>query len=203
MVVDLGRRVGLKIDRPLAARVAAAAANDQAIVTQELEKFALFLDASPQMPKSLDHEAIDAVGADSSEGDFNRLADIAMSGDIARLADELAGLSPAGSEAIPVIRSLQRRLLMLAPMRARVERGESPDAVMTSMGRSLFWKEKGAIERMLRKWSADELARAAERAGRLEREMMRPRRRSNTAMPEREGLGEELVAIALKARSGR
>ena len=54
---------------------------------------------------------------------------------------------------------------------------------------------------MLRKWSADELARAAERAGRLEREMMRPRRRSNTAMPEREGLGEELVAIALKARS--
>jgi DNA polymerase-3 subunit delta len=200
MVVDLGRRAGLKIDRPVAARVAAAAGNDQAIVAQELEKLALFLDASPQMPKALDHEAIDAVGADASEGDFNRLADIALGGDIGRLADELAGLSPTGSEAIPVIRSLQRRLLMLAPMRARVERGESPDAVMTSMGRSLFWKEKGSVERMLNKWSAEELARAAERAGRLEREMMKPRLRPNSAMPEREGLGEELVAIALKAR---
>jgi DNA polymerase-3 subunit delta len=200
MVVDLGRRAGLKIDRPVAARVAAAAGNDQAIVAQELEKLALFLDASPQMPKALDHEAIDAVGADASEGDFNRLADIALGGDIARLADELAGLSPTGSEAIPAIRSLQRRLLMLAPMRARVERGESPDAVMTSMGRSLFWKEKGSVERMLNKWSAEELARAAERAGRLEREMMKPRLRPNSAMPEREGLGEELVAIALKAR---
>jgi len=200
MVVDLGRRVGLKIDPPVAGRVAGAAGNDQAIVAQELEKFALFLDASPQAPKPLDHEAIDAVGADASEGDFNRLADIALTGDLARLADELGNVSPAGTEAIPVIRSLQRRLQMLAPLRARVERGESADAVMTSMGRSLFWKEKGAVERMLRKWSAEELARAAERAGRLERELMSPRRRSNTSMPDREGLGEELVAIALKAR---
>jgi DNA polymerase-3 subunit delta len=200
MVVDLGRRVGLKIDPPVAGRVASAAANDRAVITQELEKFALYLDASPQMPRPLDHETIDAVGADASEGDFNRLADIALGGDLARLADELGTLSPAGTEAIPVIRSLQRRLQMLAPMRARIERGDSPDAVMTSMGRSLFWKEKGTIERRLRKWSAEELARAAERAGRLERELMSPRRRSNTSMPDREGLGEELVAIALKAR---
>lgn len=201
MVVDLGRRFGLKIERPVAARIAAAARNDQAIVGRELEKLALFLDASPQAPKSLDRDAVDAVGADSAEGDFNRLADIALGGDLARLADELAALSPTGSEAIPVLRSLQRRLIMLAPLRARVERGETVDAVMASMGRSLFWKEKGSIERMLKKWSSEELARAAERAGMLEREMMRPRLRPNTAMPEREGLGEELIAIALKART--
>jgi DNA polymerase III subunit delta len=200
MVVELGRRVGLKIDPAVAARVAGAAGNDQAIVDRELEKLALFLDASPQAPKPLDHDAVDAVGAVSSEGDFNRLADSALGGDLARLADDLAALSPTGSEAIPVIRSLQRRLLMLAPMRARIERGESVEAVMTSMGRSLFWKEKGSVERMLKKWSADELSRAAERAGRLEREMMRPRLRPNTALPEHEGLGEELIAIALKAR---
>ena len=50
-----------------------------------------------------------------------------------------------GSEAIPVVRALQRRLLMLAPLRARVERGERLDAVMTSMGKALFWKDKGSL----------------------------------------------------------
>ena len=42
-----------------------------------------------------------------------------------RLLDELARLPPGGNEAIPVVRALQRRLLMLAPLRARVERGET------------------------------------------------------------------------------
>jgi DNA polymerase-3 subunit delta len=195
MVIDLGRRVGLKISPPLAARVAAGAGNDQAIVSQELQKFAIYLDASPHAPKELDHESIDAVGADTAEGDFLRLADLALSGDVAELADELARLPAAGSEAIPVVRSLQRRLLMLAPARARVERGERADAVMTSLGRSLFWKDKDAIGRMLAKWSADDLATVAERAGKLERELM------FTAVPDREALGEELLAIARKARS--
>ena len=48
MVIDLGRRFGLKIAPPVAARVADAAANDQAIVAQELQKLALYIDASPQ-----------------------------------------------------------------------------------------------------------------------------------------------------------
>ena len=41
MVIDLGRRFGLKISPPVAARLADAAGNDQAIVSQELQKLAL------------------------------------------------------------------------------------------------------------------------------------------------------------------
>ena len=48
-----------------------------------------------------------------------------------------------------MVRALQRRLLMLAPARARMERGESRDAVMTSMGKSLFWKDKPLIGKLL------------------------------------------------------
>jgi len=195
MVIDIGRRFGLKIAPAVAARVADAAANDRAIASQELEKLALYIDASPHAPKELDHDAIDAVGAESNESDFLRLADLALSGNVGELADQLARLPVGGSEAIPVVRSLQRRLLMLAPARARVERGERPDAVMASLGRSLFWKDKAVVERMIGKWRADELATVAERAGRLERELM------FTDAPEREALGEELMAIARKARS--
>lgn len=197
MVIDLGRRYGLKVSPPVAARLADACGNDQAIVTQELQKLALYLDASPQTPKELDYGAIDDIGADSAEGDFQRLADLALAGDISELSDELARLPAGGAEAIPVIRSLQRRLLMLAPLRARVERGERLDAVMTSAGRSLFWKDKEKIQHMLSRWSAEALATAADRAGNLERSLML------TPVPDRGALGEELLAIARKARSSR
>jgi DNA polymerase-3 subunit delta len=195
MVIDVGRRFGLKISPPVAARLADSSGNDQAIVAQELQKLALYVDASPQAPKELDHGAIDAVGADSAEGDFQRLADLALGGEIDALAEELARLPAGGSEAIPVVRSLQRRLLMLAPARARVERGERLDAVMTSLGKTLFWKDKTKVQRMLDKWSAEDLAIVAERAGKLERSLI------FTAAPDREALGEELLAIARKARS--
>jgi DNA polymerase-3 subunit delta len=194
MVADVGRSYGLKISQPVAERIAGAAGNDQALVSQELQKLALYLDASPHSPKELDHDAVDAVGTDTAEGDVMRLADLALSGQMDALADELARLPSGGSEAIPVVRSLQRRLIMLAPMRARVERGESPDAVMTSLGKALFWKDKGIVGRMLSQWDAERLAKVAERAGRLERSLM------FSPAPQQEALGEELLAIAREAR---
>lgn len=194
MVMDLGRTLGLKVSPPVALRLAEASGGDQAIVSQELQKLALFVGASPHTPRELDHQAVDAIGADSSEGDFLKLADLALRGDMEALGEELARLPAAGSEAIPVIRSLQRRLLMLAPIRARVERGERVDAVMASAGKTLFWKDKPLVEAMLKRWSAEDLAKAAERAGSLERELM------FSDAPERESLGEELIAIARNAR---
>jgi DNA polymerase-3 subunit delta len=194
MVVDLGRRYGLKVPPPVAARLADACGNDQAIVAQELRKLALYVGASPEAPKELDHAAIDEVGAESAEGDFQRLADLALGGNVDELAAQLARLPAGGSEAIPVVRSLQRRLLMLAPARARIERGERIDAVMTSIGRSLFFKDKPKIERMLATWSAERLARISRRAGELERSLM------FTPAPDREALSEELITIALQAR---
>lgn len=196
MVIDLGRRFGLKISPPIAQQLADACGNDQAIVGQELEKLALYVDASPHAPKELGHQAVEAVGVEM-EGDFQRLADLALGGSTEALTDELARLPAAGSEAIPVIRSLQRRLLMLASARARIDRGERLDAVMTSLGRALFWKDKSMVERMLAKWSAADLATVAERAGRLERDIM------FTHVPQREALGEELLAVARKARTSR
>jgi DNA polymerase-3 subunit delta len=194
MVMDVGRTVGLKVPSPLAARLADQCANDRAIVARELEKMALYLGASPHSPKELDHETVDAVGAESAEGDFSRLADLALSGNMAELTEELARLPAGGNEAIPVVRSLQRRLLMLAPARARMERGESLNAVMTSFGKSLFFKDRPKIERMLARWDADGLARIAERAGELERGLI------FSPAPQAEALGEELIAIALQAR---
>ncbi|HYX46955.1 MAG TPA: DNA polymerase III subunit delta [Sphingomicrobium sp.] len=197
MVADLGRRVGLKISPPVAARIADSCGNDQAIAAKELEKLALFVDASPHSPKELGHEAVDAVGAETRDADFLHLADFALSGQIEALAEAIARLPSGGSEAIPAIRSLQRRLLFLASARARVERGERIDGVMASLGRAVFWKDKDRVAAMLERWTAGDLATIAERAGSLERNLM------FGESPPREALGEELLAIARKAKSVR
>jgi DNA polymerase-3 subunit delta len=194
MVIDLARRLGLKASQSVAARLADECANDQAVIARELDKLALYLDASPNSPRDLDHDAIDAVGA-GSRGDAMRLADLALLGELGELGALMDKLRTDGWDAIPVIRSLQRRVLMLAPMRARVERGERPDAVMTSLGKALFFKDKSNVSRMLRTWSAAELATIAARAGTLERTLM------FVQPPAQEALGEELLAIGRKARS--
>ena len=194
MVAEVARTLGLRTTPSVAARIADSCGNDQAIVRQELTKLALFLDAAPESPKELVHAAIDAVGADLPEGDFLRIADIALSGDLNALTSELAALPPGGGEAIPVLRSLQRRLLMLAPARARVERGETPASVMAAIERSLFFKDKAMVGRFLNQWDAASLARIADRAGQLERDVML------TPIPAAEGLAEELIAVARAAR---
>ena len=195
MVIDVGRTLGLKIAPPVAARVAEACGADQALVSRELEKLALYAGASVEAPKELDHDALDAVGAALPEGDFLRLADLALAGDIAALSEELAHLSAAGTEAIPAVRALHRRLLVLAPARARVDRGERVDAVMASFRKSFFWKDESLVAKLLHKWDSAALSTIAERAGKLERALML------SDAPPAETLGEELVAIARKARS--
>ena len=125
-----------------------------------------------------------------------RLADWALAGNIGRLNEALGHLSATGSEAIPVVRALQRRLLLLAPARARVERGQSPSDVMAAMGKSLFWKDKALIQELLGKWDSERLASLSQRVGALERDLM------FTPVPERDALGEELIAIARAARRG-
>ena len=193
IVVDLGREQGLRVAPDLARRIAAASAGNQAVAAQELAKFALFLGADPAAPRDLDSETVGLLGADSAEADLMRLGDLALSGRMEALLDELARLPHGGSEAVPILRALQRRLLMLAPLRARVERGERVGAVMTSMGKSLFWKDKSLVERLLTVWPAERLAEAASRVAGLERQIiLRP-------LADEAALGEALVALARAA----
>lgn len=197
MVAEVGRTFGLRVPEPVAARIAEACGGDQAIIGKELEKLALYVDASPESPRELDHSALDSVGAAMPEGNFLRLADLALGGHMRGLVDELAHLSSSGDEAVPAVRSLQRRLMTLAPARARVEQGESPAAVMTSVGKSLFWKDRDQIGKLLDRWDSAGIATMFDRASALEMQLMLG------GAPAAAALGEELVAIARAAARRR
>jgi DNA polymerase-3 subunit delta len=197
LVADLGREAGLRLSPDVAQRIAAASAGNQAVARQEIAKFALYLNADAANPKELDPETVDLLGADSAEADLMRLGDLALAGRAVELLDELGRLPHGGSEAIPILRALQRRLLMLAPLRARIERGDRVGDVMTSMGKALFWKDKPLIQRLLSVWPAERLAEAAARVSLLERQvMLRP-------LADDAALGEMLVTFARAAARSR
>jgi len=131
LVQQLARGAGLRIAPELGRRVAAAANNNQAIIASELERYALFLGADPASPRDLDADTLDLLVADAFEANSPELGDLALTGRTDALLAELDRLPAGGSATIGVVRALQRRLLMLAPLRARVERGETVDAVLT------------------------------------------------------------------------
>ncbi|MFC7536225.1 DNA polymerase III subunit delta [Sphingomonas sp. GCM10030256] len=190
MIQEIGRSEGLIIGPALASRIATATANDQAIARQELAKFALYLGANPASPRELDEDAVDLLGADDSDTDAGRPGDLALAGDVQALSDELERLQSCGIDPFPVIRALQRRLLSVAPLLAKVAAGQRIDAVMASV-----WKrDQVPVGRILRKWTPERLARVTTRVSELEREVLL------SAVDDRAALGEELLQIARAAR---
>jgi DNA polymerase III subunit delta len=193
LVTEMARSEGLRLQPGIAALIAQSAGNERGIIAQELGKIALYVGATPERPVEIGREIVDSIGA-GAEGDWMRLGDLALAGDVDALCDALDSTA-TDAEAIPVLRALQRRLLMLAPIRSRVENGQRPHDAVTSAGKSVFWKEKGLVEKMVTVWDSAALARVLQRSGELERRLMRP-----DCPPIAAALQEELTTIARTAR---
>lgn len=174
LAVEVGRGLGLQIRNDVAARVAASCNGDRALISRELEKMALYVDAAPDRPRPLEEDALDALGAATEEGDLSKLSNAVFSGQPQQADAELARLASEGIEDIPVIRALSRRALQLAQLRAQMALGESIDRVMETAGRAIFWKEKPIIQAQLTRWTPDALATAITRLAEAERQVKAP-----------------------------
>lgn len=170
LATSIAREHGLRTTGGTAARLAAASGGDRAIMTRELEKLALYLDAAPERPRELDDAALDAVGADLGDSEMSRAIEAALDGSPDTLADELAGLGQAGVSPIPVLRQLTRRLIGLAEMQAEIDAGASPKAVIERV----FFRERASTERALRLWDGQRINDAIDRVRQAERAVMAP-----------------------------
>lgn len=163
IIGELGRARGLSVSTDAAHRLADSASGNRAIVEQELEKIALFLDAEPGRSASVDLDTLTVIGAALDEGDAEQLLHRVFAGDPRGAQAELARLRSEGVEGITLLRTAFRRGLLLAKLRTGVERGQSPSAVIESAGKAIFWKDKDLVERQLSAWDAASLARALSR----------------------------------------
>jgi DNA polymerase III subunit delta len=161
----MAREQGLRIDQRLASRLVAVAGHDRAVLAKEIEKLALYLDASPAAPKDGTHDALDAIGAINEEPDLSGLTDAVLSGRADAMADQLAALSLEGIDGIGTLRAVNKRVQLLLKLSGDLAAGKSMDAVTAP----LFWKDKAPVSAQLRRWSPEKLARASDRLLEVER----------------------------------
>lgn len=170
IATGIAREHGLRTIGGTAARIAVAAGGDRAVMTRELEKIALFLDAAPERPRELDDAALNDIGADLGDAEMSRAIDAAIDGGPDRLADELARLGMAGVSPIPLLRQLVRRLMTLAELRGEIDRGAGVNSVIDRV----FFRERATTARALRHWPAARISEAIDRVRRAERATMAP-----------------------------
>ncbi len=163
LAIALARGVGVRLAPDAARTIVRDASGDRAVMTQEIEKLSLYLDAAPERPRDADLSVLAEINAGQGEGDVSKLIDAVMDGQTARVASEIANLAEQGVEGIALIRTLIKRVQLLTRFAAEAGQGTSIDAVIERAGKSLFWKDKAPVQRQLKRWSSARLAIAADR----------------------------------------
>ena len=197
LAAAMARELGVRLDMDAARQLAQAAANDRALMAREVEKLALYLDAAPDRPATADIAALDAIGAGEGEAELSRLVDAVLGGSPGEAAREIAQLSEQGVAGIPAIRALAKRVQLLVRLARQMGGSGNARAVVEAQGKAIFWKEKGGVERQLKRWSPERLATLADRLLAAERAIKSP------ASPGDIMADAEMITIARAAQRAR
>jgi DNA polymerase III subunit delta len=186
---------GLTMTGELHQRVARAAGLDLRLAQSEIDKLALYCDASPQAPRTVRPEDVDAIGAATEEEGFMPLVNAVLSGEAARIPGELRRLHELSLSAVGVLLAFERRAAQLAQLAGRFgNRGDVADFVESERrsGR-IFWRDAGDLKAQLSLWRGKRLDRLVRRLAATHRALL-----ANNAAAEIL-LAQELSEIARKA----
>ncbi len=186
----LAREQGLRVDAMVARRLVKLAGNDRSVLAKEIEKLALFLDASPAIPCEVSGDDVDAIGAFNGEPDLSGLTDAVFGGKPEAVSAQLADLAAEGIEGVGILRALCKRVQLLIKFKSEMEQGKAVEALV----QPLFWKDRAPVTQQLRRWTPDRLAKAADRLLQAERAI----KSSRSAGPIL--ADAELITIARAAR---
>ncbi len=161
---------GLRLGGDLAERIARAANLDVRLAQSEIDKLALFLDASPQSPKMADIEAHDLIGAKTEEDGFMPLVNAVLSGEVRKLPGELHRMREMGLNPVGVALALERRAAQLASLAAKMQPGDDINALLDRQ--RVFFRDKRDLNVQLRRWNARKLDRLVARLAELHRSLL-------------------------------
>ncbi len=170
----MGDAAGIRLSGELAERIARGAALDTRLARSEVDKLALYLDASPQAPRTVDAEALDAIGARTEDDGFGPLVNAVLSGETGKLAGELKRMRELGMNPVGLLLAFERRAAQLAQLAARMgPRGNIGEFIEAeAAARRVFFKEKREIGVQLRKWRGARLERLVARLVDLHRQLL-------------------------------
>lgn len=174
IVAALAAPLGLEIGPDVAGAIAQAAVRDRGLMAREIEKLALYCDASPDSKTRATLSDWQAIGAGLDGDDLSPLINATFGGQVASLPHCLAELDRGGALDIRLVRSLSARAHLLARLCVDVEGGAPPSRVIAAQGKAIFWKEKDDVQRQLSRWDAARLARVIMRLHSLEGDLKTP-----------------------------
>lgn len=169
IAIAIAKDLGLRLSTPLARRICDLTGGDRALMAGEIEKIALYLDASPEHMLDATDEALDALSAEAVEADIGPLVNAVLGGDIDTVNHELAMLGVRGASLAGLFRPLLTRAMLIASIRAELDRDGRIDAAMEKAGKAVFWKDKPVVQRQVKRWDAPAIARAIHRLSLAER----------------------------------
>ena len=94
----IAREAGVRLRPELARRLAAQTGGDRALLRQEVSKFALYLDASPDRPAELDTTSYDLLAVEGEDPGHATLVDAALGGALLALDEALTHSGPADAD---------------------------------------------------------------------------------------------------------
>ncbi|MCT2557727.1 DNA polymerase III subunit delta [Tsuneonella sp. YG55] len=191
-----GEERGLRMSGQIAERIARATSMDLRLARAEVEKLALYLDASPEAPVTPDAEALDAIGARTEDDGFMPLVNAVLGGRTEALSAELARMRELSINPVGLLLAFERRAAQLAQLNARLERGEQVEAFVEAetRARRVFFKDKPDIVAQLHRWRGRKLARLVARLVDLHRALLANSQANDTL------LAQALTGIAAAAR---
>ena len=195
-VRNMAGPAGLRLSSDLAERIARATALDTRMARSEIEKLALYLDASPQAPRTADAAALDAIGAVSEDDGFMPVVNAVLSGDTRRLGGELARVRELGINPVGLLLAFERRTAQLAQLAGRMgPRGDINDFLeQESAARRVFFRDKPDLLQQMKRWRGRRLVRLVDRIMELHRALLTDSRNADLLLSQ--GLAEITRAAA-------
>lgn len=170
----MGDAAGLRIGGDLAERIARACGLDLRLAQSEVTKLALYLDASPESPRTPDPAALDAIGAKTEEDGFNPLVNAVLSGQTGKLPDELRRMRELGLNPVGLLLAFERRVSQLAQLAGKLgPRGDVTALLQAERAaRRVFWKDERDLAAQLSRWRGRRLERLVDRLIELHRALL-------------------------------
>lgn len=169
-----GEERGLRMSGPLAERIARGTSFDIRLARSEVEKLALYLDASPEAPVTPDAEALDAIGARTEDDGFMPIVNAVLGGQTERLPGELARMRELSLNPVGLLLAFERRTAQLAQLNAKLGRSDQIEAFVEAetKARRVFFKDSRDISVQLRRWRGPKLERLVSRLVDLHRDLL-------------------------------
>ena len=197
VVDEVAAEFGLQPGRGAARALFEACGGDRAVLRREVEKLALYVDATPTDPRGFDLDDIAAIGADVGDAEVQAMVGAVAGGDTQAADRLLALLSAQGSPGIVLLRAVTRRFWQLLDLRQAVDGGASPSSAVDAARPPVFWKDKPAMAGELAHWRTPMLRAALARLLGVERAIKRSGSAGEVLA------GQALLGIAVQARGRR